>query len=97
MVSQNAVDIEIENTDTVDDLINTIIKANKNLTTSNASNDWEMMGKDVQRLQELIEKLENLVEEENKIKNEIAKQNAENTENNNLNETINTNIVNEIN
>ena len=72
LISQNAVDIEVENTDTVNDLINTIIKANKNLTNSNTSNNWEMMGKDVQKLQELIQKLEVLVEEENKVKNEIA-------------------------
>lgn len=77
LVSQYAVSIEIENTDTVEDLINTIIKANNNLTNSNASNDWEMMGKDVKRLQELIEKLEKLVEEEKKIKNEIETQNNE--------------------
>ena len=68
LVSQNAVNIQIENTDTIEDLINTIIKANNNLTKSNDSNDWEMMGKDVQKLQELIEKLEKLVEED-KIKN----------------------------
>lgn len=75
LVSQYAVSIEIENTDTIEDLINTIIKANNNLSNSNASNDWEMMGKDVKRLQELIEKLEKLVEEEEKLKNEIEAQN----------------------
>ena len=68
LVSQNAVNIQIENTDTIEDLINTIIKANNNLTKSNDSNNWEMMGKDVQKLQELIEKLEKLVEED-KVKN----------------------------
>lgn len=65
LVSKYAVDIEIENTDTIEDLIETIIKANKNLTTSNESNDWEMIGKDVKKLQELIDKLEILVQEEN--------------------------------
>lgn len=70
LVSQYALNIEVENTDTIEDLINTIIKANHNLEASNISNDWEMMGKDVKKLQELIEKLENLVEE-NKTKNEI--------------------------
>lgn len=79
LVSQYAVNIEVENTDTIEDLINTIIKANNNLTTSNASNDWEMMGKDVKKLQELIQKLEKLVEEENKAKNEIEKQTKNNT------------------
>ena len=72
LVSQYAVNIEVENTDTIEDLINTIIKANNNLTASNTSNDWEMMGKDVKKLQELIQKLEKLVEEENKQKNELV-------------------------
>lgn len=71
LVSQNAVNIEVESTDTIEETINTIIKANKNLTDSNSSNDWEMMGKDIQKLQELINKLEELVDEENKTKNEI--------------------------
>lgn len=74
LVSQYALNIEIENTDTIEDLINAIIKANLNLNASNESNDWEMMGKDVKKLQELIKKLETLVEEENKIKNEIAQE-----------------------
>lgn len=78
LVSQYAVNIEVENTDTIEDLINTIIKANNNLTTSNESNDWEMIGKDVKKLQELIQKLEKLVEEENKAKNEIEKQTKNN-------------------
>lgn len=72
LVSQYAVNIEVKNTDTIEDLINTIIKANNNLTASNTSNDWEMMGKDVKKLQELIQKLEKLVEEENKQKNELV-------------------------
>lgn len=89
LVSQYAVDIEIENTDTIEDLINTIIKANNNLNTSNDSNDWEMIGKDVKRLQELIQKLETLVEEENKTKNEIANQIENNITDieNNINQT----------
>ena len=65
LVSQYAVDIQIENTDTIEDLIQAIIKANKNLKSSNESNDWEMMGKDIKRMQELINKLETIVEEEN--------------------------------
>jgi len=74
LVSQYAVNLEVENTDTIEDLIETIIKANHNLEASNTSNDWEMMGKDVKKLQELIEKLEKLVEEENKAKNELLEQ-----------------------
>lgn len=86
LVSQYAVNIEVENTDTIEDLMNTIIKANHNLTTSNTSNDWEMMGKDVKRLQELIVKLEKLVEE-NKAKNEVISQD------NTVSNTIQTNEV----
>ena len=95
LVSQNAVNIEVENTDTVNDLINTIIKANKNLTNSNTSNNWEMMGKDVQKLQELIQKLELVFEEEQKEKLEKEKEQlAENTIGNEIENTI---ILNEIN
>lgn len=89
LVSKYAVDIEIENTDTIEDLIEAIIKANKNLTTSNESNDWEMMGKDVKKMQELINKLEILVEEENAKKaNEQLNQTNTITENF-VNEIIN--------
>ena len=73
LVSERSVNIEIENTDTVDDIIDTIIKANHNLTNSNESNNWEMMGKDVNKLQELINKLEQLISE-NRAKNEINAQ-----------------------
>ena len=65
LVSKYAVDIQIENTDTIEELTEAIIKANKNLSASNESNDWEMIGKDIKKLQELIKKLETLVEEEN--------------------------------
>ena len=92
LVSKQAVDIEVENTDTIDDLINTIINANNNLTNSNTSNNWEMMGKDVSKLQELINKLEKLVEE-NKAKNEI--ENRKNATNSLVNEENNL-IANEI-
>ena len=40
-----------------------IIKANKNLTDSNNRNDWEMMGSDINALQELIDELEKMMEE----------------------------------
>ena len=88
LVSERTVDIEVENTDTIDDLIDTIIKANHNLSDSNTSNNWEMMGKDVNKLQDLIKKLEQLVEEK-KAKNEIkdnqqseeSQNDTENTEN----------------
>ena len=66
LLSQYAVDIDVENTDDIDGLIDAIIKANNNLTESNRSNNWEQMGSDVQKLQELITSLQRLKEEEEK-------------------------------
>lgn len=74
LLSQSAVNIEVENTDTINDLVEAIIKANKNLQTSSNNNDWEMIGKDMKKLQELIDKLEILQkEEETKKEKELNK------------------------
>ena len=70
LVSQYAVDIEVENTDSIDDLVQAIIKANGNLKESTSNSDFEMIGKDIQRLQDLIDSLENLVAEQEK-ENEV--------------------------
>ncbi len=64
LLSQSAVNIDINNTEDVDGLIQAIIDANKNLTESNDRNDWEMMGSDLKRLQELINSLDKMVKEE---------------------------------
>ena len=64
--SKYAVDIEVENTDDVEGLIDAIIKANRNLDESNQNNDWEMMGKDVKKLQDLITSLEKVKQKEDK-------------------------------
>ena len=89
LLSQNAVDIEVENTEDIEGLIETIIKANKNLDDSMNNKDWEMMGKDVQKLQELINSLETLKKEEDKKKKETSE-----TIDNTIN-TTNTNSVEE--
>ena len=65
LISSYAAKIETETTDDIDGLIDTIIKTNKNLTDSLDSNNWELMGSDLQRLQELINLLERYVDEEN--------------------------------
>ena len=69
LLSKSAIDIEIQNTDDKDELIDLIIKANLNLESSLNTADWEMIGKDIQKLQELISKLEILEGEENKNTN----------------------------
>ena len=66
LVSQEASRIEIENTDDEKGLIEAIIKANNNLSQSSANNDWELMGKDINRLQSLITQLEELMKETEK-------------------------------
>lgn len=57
LLSKEAVSIDIESND-LDALISEIIKANKNLEESNQSNNWEMIGKDMAKLQSLIKQLE---------------------------------------
>lgn len=87
LVSQYAVDIEVENTDNVDDLIDAIIRANDNLKDSSQNGDWTMMGKDMDKLQTLIEQLNKLVEEQ-------KKKEQENTINNTINTTGENDITN---
>ncbi len=64
LLSQEAVSIKIE-TDNAEDLIQEIIKANNNLTQSNQSNNWELIGQDIEKLQNLINQLEVIMQEEN--------------------------------
>ena len=90
LVSQYAVDIEVENTDSVDDLVAAIIRANGNLKDSTSNSDYEMMGRDIQRLQSLIDQLETVVEEEEE---EARKQEEEENTTNTLNETVSENVV----
>ena len=85
LLSQYAVDIEVENTEDIEGLIDAIIKANDNLTESNNSNDWELMGSDLKRLQELINSLEELKAEEDQKREELnsaTDNNASNLEEN---------------
>ena len=66
LLSKYAGNIEVEDTADIEGLIDAIIKANQNLTESNNNNDWEMIGSDLTRLQELINQLEKAKEEEEK-------------------------------
>ena len=91
LLSQQAINIEIES-ENKDELIQQIINANNNLQQSNASNNWEMIGKDMAKLQELIAQLETIVEQENKQKEEDALS----TDSNKTNNSINNEMTNEI-
>ncbi len=85
LLSKSAVNIEVENTDNEQDLINAIIKANNNLQESSDNTDWEMMGKDIKKLQDLISQLEDLKEKQtqemNNTINNIENQSTEITSN----------------
>jgi len=60
LLSQYAVSIEVQDSDDIEAVIESIIKANNNLKSSSKSNNWSLMGQDIEKLQELIEKLEEL-------------------------------------
>ena len=89
LLSKEASNIEVENTDDIDGLIDSIVKANKNLSESTGNNDWELMGSDIKKLQSLIESLEKLKAEEDKKK----EQQQNNIITNAINETIQVNNV----
>lgn len=72
LLSQEAISIEVEAEDK-NELIKQIINANKNLEESNKNNDWEMIGKDMTKLQQLIEQLQTIVEQEEKKEAEVSK------------------------
>ena len=80
LLSQQAIKIEIE-TENKDELLQQIINANENLKQSNQIGNWEMIGKDMSKLQELIGQLETIVDEETKQKEEQAKSDDKTSEN----------------
>ena len=63
LLSQQAIDIEIVS-ENKDELIEQIINANNNWKQSSASNDWEMAGQDMAKLQQLIGQLEEIIKQE---------------------------------
>lgn len=91
LLSKEASNIEVENTEDIDGLIDAIVKANKNLSESTGSNDWELMGSDIKRLQSLIDSLEQEKAKEDKKREEQEKIN--NTISNSVNEISNENKI----
>ena len=93
LLSKYAIDIEIENTDDIEGLIEAIIKANDNLTESNKNNDWELIGTDIKKLQELIDSLKKLKEEENDNQTELQDESIDKLKDNENNILSNNNNV----
>ena len=75
LISSYATNIEIESTEDINGLIDSIIKANNNLSESLDSNNWELMGTDLQKLQELINLLQKYVEEDKKDEDNVSNEN----------------------
>ena len=89
LVSQNAIGIETSSTDDIQGLIELIIKANKNLEQSTENGDWEMVGKDMERLQKLITQLEKVYDEEKANKDNNSSSSSNNNENKNSDKDTN--------
>ena len=88
LFSNYAVDIEIQNTEDLEELMDAIIKANENLEESGSTQDWELIGKDLKKLQDLIKQLEILKHD--------MEENTKNTQNEveNANQTVDNNVIN---
>ena len=77
LISQYASNISTHTEDDIDSIIDSVIKANNNLTESIKSNNWELMGTDIKKLQELITTLEKEKKEKQDNKNETTTENIE--------------------
>lgn len=86
-----SVEINLQDTDDIESVIDAIINANKNLQESKQANDFELIGKDLDKLEELVNKLEILRLEEIKLEEENYKK-IQQEQNQNTNKiTINVN------
>lgn len=92
LLSKDASNIEVENTDDIDGVIDALVKANKNLSESTSNNDWELVGSDIKKVQGLIDTLEKLKEQEDKKKEALEK---ENKQSNSINDVVEENIIEE--
>lgn len=71
-----AVSVEIEDTSTIEGLVEAVIKANNNLKESNNANDWSQIGRDIEALQALINQLEKAKEDSKKENNNLVTNNT---------------------
>ena len=89
LISQYAVSIDTQNVEDKTGIIDALIKANKNLSESLNASNWQLIGNDIQKLQELINSLEKQVEGEKKT-------NTTNTTNNDITSDENVEEINTI-
>ena len=89
LISQYATNIDINTTDDIEGIIESIIKANGNLSNSIDSKNLELMGSDIQKLQDLINTLDKKRKEVKKDRNIVSNTSIDNTsEDNNTNNNI---------
>lgn len=93
-----SVDLEFVNVEDIEAIVDSVIKANGNLSESLESNNFEMIGKDISRLQAVIKQLETArkaeIEKENAAKEEKTNILENNTTNENT--SLDNSVTNEI-
>ena len=82
LLSTYAVDIEIQNSENIESLINSIVKTNQNVQNSSKNGEWKLFGEDMQKLTSLI----------NELQDAVAKKEKEQKNDNSINETV-TNVL----
>ena len=85
LLSKQAIEVMVTDSEDVEQLINAIIKSNQNIKNSSQSGNWKLYGEDMQELTSLINKLETAMSAREK-----EKENNTTTENT----TKETNVVN---
>ena len=91
----NSVDLEFINTDNIEALIDSVIRANQNLNESLNANDFEMIGKDITRLQSMINQLQTVRERDLEIKREQQEETDESNDDT-VSNTVTNEVVNEV-
>lgn len=84
LLSQYAVDIDIQNTEDIEELVKAIVRANQNVNNSTKNGDWKLFGEDMQRLTDLINQLQNTISEEKKDTGNSTQSSLANTTSSNV-------------
>lgn len=83
LLSTYAVDIEVQNNENIESLINSVIKANQNVKNSSKNGEWKLFGEDMQKLTNLIDELQVVVQKKEKEQknttNEVSTEISNNT------------------
>lgn len=78
LLSQSAVDIDVVDSDNIEDLAREIVKANDNVKSSSSSQNWKLYGEDMQKLSDLISQMDNSIKQKDKEEEKAKKENPDN-------------------